>query len=165
MIEQRRVRFASIDGITRSDLPIAAEIWLDDLSRQPWPTRDVLKLAIHLKRYMAEPNPKDLVTRVIERHTQLDRKAVMDALRQMLMYGAVEAYSLEGEVVRASLTLSVLQRLRTLEVRNRYIELEVALDLDRTGARFKEDNKWLPENAGDGLDAGHTADASVEKAA
>lgn len=112
MIEKRRVRFADIEGIGRSDLLIASEVWVDDISRQPWATRDIIKLATLLKRYMTVGEPKDMLFRSIERISQLDRNIVVESLRQMQMLGVVEAYVVDGEVVRVSLRLSMLQRLR-----------------------------------------------------
>jgi hypothetical protein len=42
--DQRRVRFASVDGIAREDLPLAYEVWLDEFIRAPWMTREAMKL-------------------------------------------------------------------------------------------------------------------------
>jgi len=145
MHEQRRVRFANIDGISRADLPIAMEIWLDDLMRKDWPSRDTLKFANHLKRYMADPDPKDLLLRAIERHTQLDRKQVLDVLKQMQMFGAAEAFDIDGDIVRVSLTLSLMQRLRTLETKRRFHELGAQLALDPSATHHRKEGKWLPE--------------------
>ena len=144
MLENRRVRFQSIEGITRADLPLAAEIWLEDMHRQSWPTREALKLATHFKRYMARPDPKDMTLRAIERHCQLDRKVVLETLRQMQMFGAVEAFGIDGDQVRASLSLGVLQRLRTREASARFRELGVVMGVDLSTNGAPDDSSWLP---------------------
>lgn len=145
MIEKRRVRFACIDGIERSDIGIAAEVWLDDIARRSWATREVLKLATLMKRYMTGPDPRDMVLRTIERMTGLDRKMMQEALRQMQMFGVVEGYGIDGDIVRVSLTLTVLQRLRVLEVRHRLHALGAPL-ADAVPAASRNDMLgWIPE--------------------
>jgi hypothetical protein len=168
MIEQRRVRFASIDGIERADLPIAAEIWVDDIGRQSWATREVLKLAVLLKRYMSSPDPRDLLLRSIEMRTQVDRKQVQEALRQMQMFGVIEAFNIEGDVVRVSLALTVLQRLQTREVRHRFRELGHTLGLDGSGSRLREDSRWIlepPQGTEATADTDETPAAAAEEPA
>lgn len=143
MIEKRRVRFADIEGISRHDLVIAAEIWVEDIARQPWATRDIIKLATLLKRYMTIGEPKDMLFRSIERISQLDRTVVVESLRQMQMLGVVEAYVADGDVVRASLHLSMLQRLRVLETRQRFEAC--GIDLAQAASQQREgQGKWLP---------------------
>lgn len=143
MIEKRRVRFADIEGIGRSDLLIASEVWVDDISRQPWATRDIIKLATLLKRYMTAGEPKDMLFRSIERISQLDRNIVVESLRQMQMLGVVEAYVVDGEVVRVSLRLSMLQRLRVLEARRRFQDCGIDTGQAALNARDGA-SKWIP---------------------
>jgi hypothetical protein len=145
MHEQRRVRFASIDGIARADLPLAIEIWIDELSKKNWMSRDALKFATYLGRYMLDPDPKNLTLRSIERHTQLDRKQVLEVLKLMHTYGAAEAFDIDADAVRASLSLSLLQRLRTLETKRRFAELGADVIVEAEGGHIRKEGKWLPE--------------------
>jgi hypothetical protein len=52
--ENRRIRFATIDALNREDLPLAAEVWREDLRSEIWATRDMLRLATLLVRYRAD---------------------------------------------------------------------------------------------------------------
>ncbi len=68
----------------------------------------------------AGPRSGALNLSYIDRYCQLERKQVNDSLRLMYTYGVVESFSLEDEQLRASLSLSLLQRLRTLELSERF---------------------------------------------
>jgi hypothetical protein len=125
-IENRRLRFATIDGIERADLPLAAEVWLEDLRNQSWVSREILKLSILFTRYIAKPNPESLLIGHVERTCQLDSEQAMEALRLMQMYGAVEAYARNDETLSVSLNLTLLHRLKVLDVRQRFAELRSA---------------------------------------
>lgn len=121
--DKRRVRFASIHGISREDLPFAAEVWQSDLLGQIWTTPEIIKLSIVLVRYMRGADENLLCLRRIQDVCEVDQPAVCAALRKMQMFGAVEAYCTEGGILQASLCLSLLQRVRVLELRERLIEL------------------------------------------
>ena len=146
--ENRRIRFATIDGLNREDLPLAAEVWREDLRSEVWATRDMLRLATLLVRYMADARPEHATLSYIERTCQLDRPQIQEALRLMRNYGAVEAFSLDGEVLRVALNLSLLQRLRVLKCRREFLEL--IGDASLAGRRFaiKDKPEWLPVPTG-----------------
>jgi hypothetical protein len=82
-IENRRIRFATIDGLNRDDLPLAAEVWREDLRSEVWATRDMLRLATLLVRYMANARPEHATLSYIERTCQLDHPQIQEALRLM----------------------------------------------------------------------------------
>ena len=122
-IENRRIRFATIDGLNREDLPLATEVWREDLRSQVWVTRDMLRLATLFVRYMADAQPEHAALSYIERTCQLDRMQVREALRQMRTYGAIEAFALDGNDLRVALNLTLLQRLRVLRCRREFLDL------------------------------------------
>ncbi len=144
MRENRHLRFADVSGLQRDDLPIAAEIWLEDLVRQAWMTRDIAKLSIHFKRYLERPDSRMMELHQIENECHLERERIVDALRQMYAYGAVSGYAIEGNVVRVSLLLTLLQRLRVLETRKRWTELCAIMNRQNIGLPH-EQNAWLDE--------------------
>ncbi|MFM1814948.1 MAG: hypothetical protein RLZ98_1643 [Pseudomonadota bacterium] len=123
MSDKRFVRFSSITGIELADLPIAAEVWLNDIASSGWSTRETLKLAHLYVRYMQEPDPEILRLAAVERSFGLDRSEVLNTLRLMVIYGAVESYDISDGHLRAALKLSFLNRLQVLEVRRRYSQL------------------------------------------
>jgi hypothetical protein len=129
MSEQRRVRFATIEGLAREDLPLAGEVWLDDIYRAPWASREAMKLAAHFVRYMGLADPAQLVLREIEREYQMVRDDVQRALVLLRTFGAVEAFALEKDDLKVALNLSLLQRLRVLQTRK---ELDMLMS-ERTG--------------------------------
>ena len=159
MIENRRVRFASIDGIDRLDLPLAAEIWLNDVRVHPWMSSDALKMAALFSRYMSNSDPQQLEFRYIDRSYQLDARQIMQALRLMQIYGFVETFSLEKSAVRVSLNLSLLHRLRVLEARERFSELATKARPELPSFSVPESKKWLPENAKRGAKLTETQDS------
>lgn len=152
MIEKRRVRFATIEGIDRKDLPLAAEVWLEDVRIQPWMSSEALKLAALFARYMSNPNPEWLELRYINRDYQLDKREIMQALRLMQIYGFMEAFSLEDQVVRVSLNLSLLHRLRVLEARESFSSLSMKARPKLPSFSKGTENKWIPESSDDDQD-------------
>lgn len=119
MFDNRRVRFSTIDGLRRRDLVIAGEVWLNDIFNCCWATREAMKLATHLVRYMAAPDAAALTVSAIEGKIQLGVEEIKFALRLMQMYGSVEAFAVERDEIRVALHISSLQRLRVIEVSNK----------------------------------------------
>ncbi len=148
MAEDRHIRFANIDGLDLHDLPVAGEIWLDELGRQPWVSRETLKLANHFKRYMDRPDPRMLILSRIESECHIDKELIVETVRQMYIYGAVSGYAVENNVLRVSLNLTVLQRLRALETGRRLIELTAFENRARIFRSLKPENGWVPEKTG-----------------
>lgn len=123
MMDQRRVRFVSIEGINREDLPLACEIWQEDLFKAPWVTREAMKLGTHLMRYIRKATPNALNLREIEAAYALSFDDVRKALLLMRTFGAIESFICEREDLRVALTLSFQQRLKVLEIKNRFATL------------------------------------------
>ena len=123
MIDARHLRFADISGIQRKDLPIAVEVWLQDITKSSWATRDVIKLATLFAQYIKQPSLDLLNFSAVERRIGLEKKKVMEASSAMVSYGAVHKYDCSGPRINATLHLSFLQRLRVLEVCCRFAEL------------------------------------------
>ncbi|MGI9524053.1 MAG: hypothetical protein ACR2PG_20660 [Hyphomicrobiaceae bacterium] len=128
MLEQRYLRFASIAGIERRDLPIAAEVWLEDVSKSCWADREIIKLSTHFVRYIRHPAPEVLSSGHINRACNLEKDQVIETLRLMVIFGAAEGYDCDGDPMRVSLQLSYLQRLRVLEVKHRFAEFQRDFD-------------------------------------
>ena len=146
MRDHRRVRFSDIAGIPRCDLPLAGDIWLDDLMTQKWTTREVLKLATVFVRYMSNPTPDGLQLDIIEGCCQLDRQQVAETLRLMQMYRAIEAFSFHKGVLRVSLTLTLTQRLKTLEAKARFTELQYSTPTRSRQMSKTNESRWIPSN-------------------
>ena len=147
-IEKRRIRFATIEGIEREDLPLAAEVWLDDLKTQIWVTRDALKLGMLFVRYMSHPRPEYGRIDMIERICRLDVGDIHQALKIMQIYGVIHAYSVQDGEIRVAMNLSLLQRLRVLECQSRLAELTNQRETRR--ANFPLSDKiWLPPGGTD----------------
>ena len=143
MIDQRRLRFSDITSLERRDLPLACEIWLEDLYRAPWITREGMKLATYFVRYMSRPDANALSVREIETQCQLSAEDLRKTLVLMRSYNAVEGFVIDRNDIRVGLKLSYLQRLRTLETKHRFAEL-----LGRpSGSSWPwsgGDEKWVP---------------------
>ena len=150
MNENRHLRFADIAGLSEHDLPLAAEVWLDDLSAQFWVTREILKLANLFKRYLGQPDPKMLVLSHIETECHIDKDSVIEALRQMYSYGAVKGYAIDNSVLRVSLQLSIRQRLRVVEASQRWTTHLAVLHRGEVLTASGRPLHWVPEGgAGD----------------
>ena len=149
-IEARRVRFDSIEGLQRRDLGIAGEVWLRDVCGAKWASREVMKLAAHLVRYMSIGDPRLVLLSRIEHQVQITKEDVHQALRLMRLYRAVEAYSVEGEELRAALHLSTLQRLAVLETRYR---LDFLIQQNAVGpGQMAGAARWVPAASGEGTE-------------
>lgn len=122
--DQRRVRFSSIAGIEREDLPLACDVWRADIYNSSWAERDSMKLATQLVRYICNPDPNLVLLREVENNCQLGRDEVKRALTSMRMYGAIDTFSLDRDDVRVYLNLTPLQRLNVLETKRRLRELQ-----------------------------------------
>lgn len=146
--DARRVRFESIEGLQRRDVPIACEVWLDDVMRAKWSSREAMKLAAHLVRYMVSGDVRLLALGRIEHQTQLTRDEINGALRGLKQHRAIEAYSIQGDQLLVGLLLTTLQKVRVLEARQR---LET---LSRELAQLADDEtpkgRWLPPAPAEG---------------
>ena len=120
MVENRRVRFSSIEGIERADLPWACEVWREDVFRAPWAERNDMKLAMLFTRYIVRPDPQMVLLHEIEQLCQLRRDESLRALSVLQAFGAVDSYTLDGDDLRIYLNLTMSQRLRVLEMKNRF---------------------------------------------
>lgn len=148
MIEKRRVRFASIDGLTRDDIALAGEVWLEDLFAATWASREVMKLGVHLVRYMMDPDPALLTYKEIEALCHMTHDDVGRALVHMRSFSAADAFSMESDGIRVAINLSLIQRVRVLEIRERMRILELA-DVAASvppSAPVKE-ARWAPQPA------------------
>jgi hypothetical protein len=130
-VENRILRFESIEGIAREDLPIALEIWTNDVASSSWVTREILKLANRFSIYISNPNPAVLSFSALEGEAGLDRAVLNESLRTLKMFGAVQAYEIDNYRFRAWLHLTYLQRLKVLEARARFAELTLSSFSDR----------------------------------
>ncbi len=91
MIENRRARFSSIDGLERDDLPLAFEVWVEDHFAAPWATRESMKLAQHFGvRYMASSSTYNLSLGELESIVQLNPEEARKTLAVMQSFGAIE---------------------------------------------------------------------------
>ena len=146
MSEHRRLRFSDIMGIERSDLPFACDIWLEDIYRAPWGTREVMKLAAYFVRYMSKPDANALSIREVESQIQMAPEELRKTLVLMRAFNAVEGFLIERNDIRVGLKLSHMQRLRVLEARSRFAVLlaePVARDWPWTTA----EERWVPGQA------------------
>ncbi len=121
MHDLRKVRFAAIDGLERADLPLANEIWLDDLYKAPWVSKEAMKLGCHLARYMVHPEPAMLSFSQFETVCQLSPEEARKTLQVMKVFGVVHEFTCERSDIRVTLHLSLLQRLRVLEAKQRFL--------------------------------------------
>jgi len=152
MSENRHLRFADIDGLTLADLPVAAEIWLADLCTQPWASREIVKLANHFKRYLDKPQARMMALAQIETDCHCDKQNIVEALRQMYAYGTITGYAVENNIIRVSINLTLLQRLRVLETCKRWAELRAFSGRERSMPAAPRSDFWLNEPVETGLD-------------
>lgn len=141
MIENRRVRFTSIDGLRRSDVPVAGEVWLDDIYRSAWTTKEAMKIAAFMVRYMAKPDPNMMTLTAIEGQLQLGPEQTKVALKIMRMFGAIDSYTVGRSEIRAALNLTVLQKVRALEARHRLAMLSGQMGDEPV----IQEGEWSPE--------------------
>jgi hypothetical protein len=118
--DMRKVRFFCIDGVDRLDLPLAYEIWLDDIYRAPWGNREMMKLAAYLVRYMQMPEQTLLTPAEVESVCQLNAEEARKLLAAMRGFGAIESYTYDRKAIAIALNLNFLQRLRVLETKHRF---------------------------------------------
>lgn len=144
MLDNRRIRFATIEGLERSDLALAGEIWLDDLFRAAWMTREALKLAVLLVRAMAREKGTALTFREIEMQAGLNIEEVRKALILMRSMGAADAFICERDDLKIALNLGILQRLRALEARERFRLLMGPTATEAAPPWAGKGEKWHP---------------------
>lgn len=119
--DNRRARFSSIEGIERDDLPLAYEVWVEDHFAAPWATRETMKLAQHLVRYMASPKTYNMSLGELESLVQLNPEETRKTLAVMQSFGALDSFTLDRLAgVTVMINLTYHQRLRTLEAKRRF---------------------------------------------
>jgi hypothetical protein len=116
MIENRRVRFGNLERVDKFQLAVACEIWLDDVLRAPWSTREAMRIGAHLVNYIQSANASILFVREIETALQLNREEINRAMNLLRLFRAISDFKIERDEIRASLNLSTLQTIRLLEV-------------------------------------------------
>jgi hypothetical protein len=126
MTDKRRIRFNDLEGLTRDDLALATEIWLDDVCEGRWSTSEVQKIGAVLMGWIRSPDLAEHETRSMEDKYRLTREEVQRAFNLLKLFGFVESFSVDREGVKAVVRLSILQRLRVLEAKRRYQELLLA---------------------------------------
>lgn len=126
MTDKRRIRFNDLEGLTRDDLPLATEIWLDDICEGRWSTSEVQKIGAVLMGWIRSPDLAEHEARSMEDKYRLTREEVQRAFNLLKLFGFVESFSVDREGVKAVVRLSILQRLRVLEAKRRYQELLLA---------------------------------------
>ena len=147
MHEQRRIRFADISGLQREDLPIACEVWLDDLFRASWGTREAGKLGTYLTRYIQGTHGAKASLRRIENQCQLSRDTIRQTLVLLRAYAAIDEFNIEEDDLSVSLSLSFLQRLRALEVAQRFGHLIAERQASRGPWQPPQAAVWQPPAA------------------
>ena len=95
MIENRRARFGNLPGVGKDEITTAAEIWLEDIVRAPWATREAMKLAAHLVNYMLSANRTYLHIREMETQLQLNREEINRALSLMRLFRVITAFAVK----------------------------------------------------------------------
>lgn len=144
MSDQRRLRFSDIQGIERTDLPFACDIWLEDIFRAPWISREAMKLSAYFVRYMNKPDMNALTLREVESQCQMPPEELRKALVLMRTFNAVEGFLIDRSDIRVGLKLSHMQRLRTLEARSRFAAL-LAEPVKLDWPWLVADDKWVPD--------------------
>lgn len=158
VMDQRRIRFSTIEGLAREDLPLAAEIWLYDVFHAPWASREAMKLAAHFVRYMANPDPTRVIVREIEREYQLVRDDLQRALLLMRNFMAIDGYTIDKDDIKVALNLSLLQRLKVLETRRLLAELTQPENAAVPQPLPVREPRWIPT---DGVSAPELEEAAV----
>lgn len=123
MTENRRVRFSNLGEVGKGEIIAASELWLEDLIRAPWATREAMKLAAHLVNYMLSANRAILHVREMETMLQLNREEINRALGLLRLFRAISSFSVEKDEVCASLYLSTAQMIRLIEMKKRQLAL------------------------------------------
>jgi hypothetical protein len=118
--EMRKVRFQSIEGIDRADLPLAYEVWLEEVYKATWATRETMKLAAYLVRYMVKPEHVPMTPADIETTCQLNAEEARKMLTSMRGFGVIDSYVYDRKQILIELNLSFSQRLRVLEIKHRF---------------------------------------------
>jgi hypothetical protein len=118
--DNRFVRFANIDGLTRDDLPLAYEMWLQDLYRAPWASKEMMKLGALFVRYMVSPTGGPFSMGEIEIVCQIAPEEVRKTLAGMKGFGAIDSFVCAKAEAKVALNLSLLQRLQVLEAKRRF---------------------------------------------
>ena len=144
-MDQRRVRFDSIEGLQRSDIDLAAEVWLRDICAARWATPQAMKIAAQLVRYMSLPDTRRLTLSSLEHQLVLNKEEIAAGLKVLRLYRAVEDFVIEVEGIKAALHLSTLQRLQVLEARDRL----AAFSLPNACKPAVSAQRWLLSSAPD----------------
>ena len=135
----RCIRFASLGELSVADLELAVDVWLDDALKAPWATKESMKLAGVMCRYMLDPAGNQLNLKNMEDQYQLSADAARRSLVLYALYGMIDAYSTDNNELRAALRLSRLQTFRVLKIKRelRVLDGDVGIAVAAT--------PWSPE--------------------
>jgi hypothetical protein len=130
--DQRKIRFGCIGDLNRVVLPIAYEVWLDDIFKSAWASREAMKLAYQLVRYMQRPSQVGVSLNELETVCQLNAEEVRKTLNVLRTFGVLESAQTTKTEVTATLILSRLQQLRVVEIACRMDKLGLRVDAPST---------------------------------
>lgn len=138
MSDKRCIRFASLGELSVDDLELAVDVWLDDALKAPWASKESMKLAGVLCRYMLDPAGDCLNMKSIEDQYQLNSDSARRALVLFALYGMIDAYTTEKNELRAALRLSRLQMFRVVQIKREMNRMDQGLGIPRA------DISWSP---------------------
>lgn len=143
MIENRRIRFNNVEGLSVSDLELAAEIWLADICSSRWSTSEVQKIAAILVGWLRDHQLAEAEACAIEDKYRLTREEVQRSFNLLKLFGCLDSFTLDRNGARAAARLTTMQKIRILETREMYRDL-MARAAEAGAMEAAADSDWLP---------------------
>lgn len=119
------VSFAAVDFIDADERAIAAEVWLEELCRSAWTTKEVMKIGAFLSKLCAESSMAPLHLKDIESRYNIQQGEIMMALNMMTTFRVVDSFDTERGQIIVRLRLGLIQSIRVREERAKLAALAV----------------------------------------
>lgn len=117
------VHFAAVDFIDADERGIAAEVWLDDICRAPWPSKEALKIGAFLSRLAAEGTTTPLHLKDIESRYNIQQGEITMSLNMLQTFRTIEGFDSDRGQIVVRLRLGLLQSIRVREAYARHVAL------------------------------------------
>jgi len=119
------VHFAAVEFVDAEERNIAAEVWLDDLCRAAWTTKEVMKIGAFLSKLAAESSTAPLFLKDIESRYNIQQGEISMALNMMTTFRVVDGVTADRGQLLVRLRLGLIQSIRVREERAKLAALSV----------------------------------------
>ena len=118
------VCFAAVDFLDADERGLASEIWLDDLCRSPWASKEAMMIGAFISRLAAEASTAPLHLKDIESRYNIQLGEITMSLNMLQTFRTVDSYDSDRGQIVVRLRLGLAQMVRVRELHARFVAMK-----------------------------------------